>query len=137
MSEANKKLCREWFEEVWNQGRAESIDRLLAADAAVHGLGDVPNGPAGFKPFHAAFRDAFPDIRIGVDDLIAEGDKVAIRWSARATHNGNGLGFPSTGLPAQFTGMSIIRVRDGKLVEGWNNFDQLGMLQQLGVVALP
>ena len=136
MSEANKALVRRWFNEVWNEGRAETIDELMAADSRVHGLGDLPSGPAGFKPFHAAFRNAFPDMQITLDDLVAEGDKVASRFTATATHRGDGLGFPATNRPARFTGMGCIRVRNGKLVEGWNNFDQLGMLQQLGVVNL-
>ena|SRR5687768_11092344 len=137
MSAENKALVRRWFEEVWNQGRTATIDELFAADGVVHGLGDTMRGPAAFKPFHAAYRDAFPDVRIEIEDMVAEGDKVAYRWSATATHRGNGLNFAATNRQARFTGMGFVRVRDGKLIEGWNNFDQLGMLQQLGVVNLP
>src|SRR5262245_42446301 len=129
MSEANKALVRRWFEEVWNQGRAETIDALLAPNGRAHGLGDVPPGPAGFKSFHAAFRNAFPDIRITLDDVIAEGDLVAFRFSANATHRGDGLGFAATNRSAEFTGMGFVRVRNGQLVEGWNNYDQLSMFQ--------
>lgn len=137
MSEANKAIVRRWFEEVWNQGRVESIDAMFSADGRVHGLGDLPPGPAGFKPFHAAFRQAFPDMRITIDDVIAEGDLVAYRFTARATHRGAGLGFDATNRRAEFTGMGFARIRNGKLVEGWNNFDELGMFQQLGVVQRP
>ena len=136
MSEANKALVRRWFEEVWNQGRVESIDELYAADGRVHGLGDLPPGPPGFKPFHAAYRNAFPDMHLVLEDVIAEGDKVAYRWTATATHRGDGLGFAATDRPAQFSGMGFVRIRNGKLVEGWNNFDQFGLMQQLGVVNL-
>jgi len=87
--------------------------------------------------FHAAYRDAFPDVKIEIEDMVAEGDKVAFRWSATATHRGNGLKFAATNKPVRFAGMGIIRVENGKLAEGWNIFDQLGMLQQLGVVTLP
>ena len=137
MSEASKALVRRWFEEVWNQGRVETIDEMFAADGVAHGLGEPLRGPAGFKPFHAAFRNAFPDIRITLDEVIAEGDLVAYRFTASGTHRGDGLGLAATNTRAQFTGMGMARVRNGKLVEGWNNFDELGMFQQLGVVQRP
>ena len=137
MSAENKALARRWFEEVWNQGSAAAIDELLAANAVVHGLGQEMQGPAAFKPFHAAYRDAFPDVRIEIEDMVAEGDKVAFRWSATATHRGGGLNFAATNRQVRFTGMGFLRAENGKLIEGWNNFNQLGMLQQLGVVNLP
>ena len=137
MSAENKALVRRWFEEVWNQGREASIDEMLASDAVVHGLGPSLRGPSEFKPFQALYRSAFPDIDIQVDDVLAEGDLVAARWSGVGTHRGDGLGFRATSKRAQFKGLVILRVRDGKIVEGWNSFDQLGMLQQLGVVTLP
>ena len=74
---------------------------------------------------------------IEIEDLVAEGDIVAVRWSATGTHRGDGLGFAATGRHVEFSGMTFVRVADGKLAEGWNNFDQLGMFQQLGVVNLP
>ena len=110
---------------------------MLASDAVVHGLGPSLRGPSEFKPFQALYRSAFPDIDIQVDDVLAEGDLVAARWSGVGTHRGDGLGFRATSKRAQFKGLVILRVRDGKIVEGWNSFDQLGMLQQLGVVTLP
>ena len=137
MSVENKALVRRWFDEVWNQGRAASIDEMLTSDAVVHGLGPSLRGPSEFKPFQAMYRGAFPDIDIQVDDMLAEGDLVAARWSGVGTHRGDGLGFTATSKRAQFKGLTIVRVRDGKIVEGWNSFDQLGMLQQLGVVTLP
>ena len=137
MSIENKTLVQRWFSEVWNEGRADAIDEMLADDAVVHGLGADLHGSAEFKHFHSAYRNAYPDVTIDVDDLIAEGDMVAVRWSAIGTHRGDGLGFPATGRRAQFTGMVFVRIKDGRLVEGWNNFDQLGMLQQLGIVSLP
>jgi len=134
MVEDNKVLVQRWFEEVWNRGRQDAVDQLMAPNALVHGLGEAMRGPAGFKRFHAAYREAFPDVRIVVEDMVAEGDKVAFRWSATATHRGISLGFEPTNRDVRFEGMGIIRVESGKLVEGWNTFDQLGMLQQLGVV---
>jgi steroid delta-isomerase-like uncharacterized protein len=138
MSAENKALARRWFEEVWNDGRAAAIDEMLPPHGVVHGLGDEQmQGPAAFKPFHAAYRNAFPDVKIEIEDMIAEGDKVAFRWSATATHRGDGLSVPATNRRVRFTGMGFVRVENGKLAEGWNNFDQLAMLQQLGVVTLP
>ena len=138
MSAENKALLRRWFDEVWNQGRASSIDELLASDAIIHGLGPADlHGPEAFRAFHAAYRNAFPDIAIQIDDIVAEGDLVAVRWSARGTHRGDGLGFAATGRQTQFSGMVFARARNGKLIEGWNSFDQLGMFNQLGIVTLP
>ena len=137
MSSENKALVRRWFDEVWCNGRAAAIDELLASQALVHGLGPAMQGPEGFKPFHAAYRNAFPDVKIQLDAIVAEGNMVAARWSGTGTHRGDGLGFKATGRQIQFSGMVFVRVENGKLVEGWNNFDQLGMFQQLGVVKLP
>jgi steroid delta-isomerase-like uncharacterized protein len=137
MSAENKVLVRRWFEEVWNKGRAAAIDELLAGNSVVHGLGPNPQGPAEFKKFHAAYRNAFPDVTIQIEAMVAEGDVVATRWSGKATHRGDGLGFAATGKTVRFSGMVFIRVEGGKFVEGWNVFDQLGMLQQIGVVNLP
>jgi steroid delta-isomerase-like uncharacterized protein len=136
MAAENKALVRRWFEEVWNKGSADAIDEMLAPDAIVHGLG-ADMGQADFKRFHAAYRDAFPNVTIQIDETVAEGDMVAARWSGSGTHSGAGLGFAATGKHARFTGMVFVRVREGRLVEGWNNFDQLGMLQQLGAVTVP
>jgi steroid delta-isomerase-like uncharacterized protein len=137
MSAENKALVSRWFEEVWTNGRAELIEELLAADSSVYGLGPDLHGAAAFKPFYAAYRTAFPDVAVRIDDVIAEGDIVAARWTATGTHQGDGLGFPATGKKVRFTGMVFVRVANGKMIEGWNSFDQLGMLQQLGVVNLP
>ncbi len=140
MSEENKALFRRWFEEVWNQGRAEAIDEMFAEDGVAHGLADASGaelrGPAHFREFHRGFREAFPDIRVTVEDVIAEGDKVAGRCSARATHRSDSLGFAATDRRVEFDGMCIARVRDGQIVEAWNNFDFLTMYQQLGVIDL-
>jgi steroid delta-isomerase-like uncharacterized protein len=137
MSSENKVLVRRWFEEVWNKGRGAAIDEMLADNAVIHGLGADLHGASGFKPFQSAYRNAFPDVTIRIDDLVAEGDIVAARWSGTGTHRGDGLGFAATGRQVRFNGMLFARVERGKLVEGWNNFDQLGMLQQLGVATLP
>ena len=137
MSAENKVLLRRWFEEVWNNGRAAAIDELLAGNAVLHGFGPQPTTAADFKQFHTAYRNAFPDVTIQIDAMIAEGDIVAARWRAKGTHRGDGLGMAASGKAAEFNGMGFVRVTGGKIVEGWNLFDQLGMLQQLGIVNLP
>ncbi|HLL74783.1 MAG TPA: ester cyclase [Pyrinomonadaceae bacterium] len=140
MSEENKALVRRWFEEVWNKGRAEAIDEMFAEDGVAHGLSDAAGqplrGPAGFRPFFRSFRDAFPDTEVTVEDVIAEGDKLAARCSVRAKHQGDTLGFTATGRPIEITGMTFLRVRDGKIIEAWNNFDFMTMFQQLGALQL-
>ena len=136
--ETNKALMRRWFEEVWNQGRADAIPELFSEDGIAHGLSEDVNapmkGPAGFLPFHAQFREAFPNIEVVVEDMIAEGDLVASRCSVRGKHLGHSLGFAATNSPIEFTGMAITRIRDGKIVEAWNNFDFMKMYKQLGAL---
>src|SRR5687768_2677600 len=138
MSEENKALLRRWFEEVWNKGRSDAIDEMLAADGIAHGLSDDEanplTGPTGFKPFHEVFRGAFPDIEVEVEDIIAEGDVVAARCSVRGKHTGDHLGIAASDAPVQFTGMCFVRIKDGKIVEAWNNFDFMNMNRQIGVI---
>jgi steroid delta-isomerase-like uncharacterized protein len=138
MSEENKAIVRRWFEEVWNKGRSDAIDEMFAADGIAHGLSDDPEkpmeGPVGFKPFHAAFRGAFPNVEVVVEDLIAEEDKVVARCSVRGKHTGDHLGVAASNVPVEFTGIAIVRIREGKIVEAWNNFDFLKMNKQIGVI---
>ena len=136
MSEENKQLMQRWFDQVWNDGRTDAIDEMFAADGLAYGLMDNPTegiGPSGFRDLHTMFRGAFPDMTITVEDMIAEGDKVAARCSVRGKHEGDHLGFAATKTPVDFTGMAIVRIRNGKIVEAWNNFDFMRMNKQLGV----
>jgi steroid delta-isomerase-like uncharacterized protein len=138
MSEENKALIRRWFAEVWNKGRADAIPEMFAADGIAHGLPDDAanplRGPAGFLPFHAQFRGAFPDIEVIVEDQIAEGDMVATRCTVRGKHAGYSLGFAATQSPVEFTGVTITRIKDGKIVEASNHFDFMKMYRQLGAI---
>ena len=138
MSEQNKAVVRRWFEEVWNQGREAAIDEMFSAGAVAHGLGDSEldvRGPAEFKAFAANIRGSIPDTHIGVEDIISEGDRVAVRVILKGTHTGQGLGVPPTGRKVSIQGIIIVRIVDGQIVEGWNSYDQLGLLRQIG--ALP
>ena len=136
MSEENKQLVRRWFEEVWNQGRADAIDELFDADGIAHGLSDDPanpiKGPSEFRPFHTQFREAFPNMKVVVEDTIAEDDKVAARCSVVGTHEGNFRERAATQAPVEFTGITIVRIYNGKIVEAWNNFDFMTMYRQIG-----
>ena len=141
MSEENKALIQRWFEEVWNKGRAEAIDEMLAQDVSIYGLSDDKDSPmrgtSVFKAFHQNFRNAFPDIVVTVEDMLAEDDKVAARCLVRSTHLGDGLGIAPTQKPVELTGILIVRIEDGKIVESWNNFDFLSLHRQLGTITDP
>ena len=136
----NAALIRRWFEEVWNKGREEAIDELFGEEGVAHGLADETGsplrGPEGFKPFFRRFREAFPGIEVVVEDTVTEGDKVAARCTVRGSHEGDSLGFAATKRPVEFTGIAIVRIADGKIVEAWNNFDFMSMFQQLGALRL-
>jgi predicted ester cyclase len=130
-------LVRAWFHEVWDLGDETAIDRLMAADAAVHGLGMPIRGPEGFKPYFRTMRNALGDLEVQVLRTVVQGDLVAAHCHVVARHVGEALGGPPTGRPVEFFGMAIARVEGGKLVEGWNCFDFLTMYQQLGWVKSP
>lgn len=138
MSEENKALVRRWFEEVWNQGRADAIEEMFAAEGIAHGLADEQGGsvrgPDEFKAFHAKFRAAFPDIVVAVEDTVAEGDKVAARCVVRGRHEGDTLGLAASHAAIEITGITIVRIQDGKIVEAWNNFDFMKMYRQIGAL---
>ena len=140
MNDDNKKLVQRWFEEVWNQNRERVIDELLSPEGVGFGLAATDteiHGPAEFKPLVRNMRSALPDLHIAVEDTVAEGDKVAVRLRVTGSHKGDGLGFPPTGRKMDVTAMTIIQFANGKLVHGWNNWDQLGMMQQLGMAPGP
>ena len=136
MSEENKAVLRRWFDEVWNNARADVIEELFDENGIAHGLSADPanpiKGPRDFRPFHTVFREAFPNLMIVVEDMIAEGDKVAARCSVRGRHEGEFMGRAATQSPVEFTGIAIVRIKKGKIVEAWNNFDFLTMNKQLG-----
>lgn len=136
------QLVRQWFEEVWNEGREDAIDRLMAPDVLVHGLSgphgvSVIRGPQEFKPFFRTMRAALSNLQVHVIRTVVQDDCVAAHCHVVAVHSGEALGGPATGRPVNFWGMTIVRVRDGRLVEGWNCFDFLAMYQQIGWVNKP
>ncbi len=138
MSEENKEVIRRFFEEVWNKKNLAAIDELVAADQVDHELPPgLPPGREGAKAFISMYLGAFPDLEMTIEDMLAEGDKVSTRWSATGTHSGDLMGIPATGKQVTVTGLDINRVSGGKSVEHWGQFDQMGMMQQLGLVPGP
>ena len=141
MTKQHNTIPHRWFEEVWNKGRAEAMDEMLDPDVIIHGLvdsnGNEVRGADAFRSFYESFRGAFPDIQVIVEDTVAEGDKIAARCTVKATHSGKGLAVSPTGNSVEFTGMCMLRVKDERIVEAWNSFDFLTMMQQIGVISPP
>jgi steroid delta-isomerase-like uncharacterized protein len=140
MSE-QKKLVRNLVEDVWSEGKFEVVDRLVDARYIGHSspAGTETRGTEGYRQYFADLRAAFPDLHVSVEDEIEEGDRVVVRWTARATHLGTFAGVPASGRRGEVAGISIYRIADGKVIECWTNMDNLGLLQQIGAfpVAAP
>lgn len=132
----NVRLAKRWFEELWNQGRYEVIDELADERAVGTGqqLHDHPINLEQFRGFAKHLRDAFPDFHVEIEDTIAENDRVALRWRAKMTHSGKFLSYPATGKKVNISGITILRISNGKIVAGWDKWDQLGLLEQIGAV---
>jgi steroid delta-isomerase-like uncharacterized protein len=127
----NKEVVRSLYEVSLNTGNLDSLDRWIAPDF-VGPRGDV--GPAAFAATVVELRTAFPDIRYTVEDLVEEGDRVAIRWSWTGTHDGSFRGFAPTGKRISNPGFAIFHLRGGKIVRAWVDTDRLGFLQQIGAI---
>jgi predicted ester cyclase len=137
-TEVNKAVVRRFYEEC-NKGKEAAMtamEELYAAPSYVwHGPGVFPDlDRTGMKQMMPAFFTAFPDLHYTVEDLIAEGDKVVSRFTARATHQGEFMGIPATGKVVTYTGIYISRFAGGKCVEDWFSGDMLGLFQQLGAI---
>ena len=132
MSEHNKKMIIRWFEEVWNQEREEAIHEMLPADCIIHEGRSSAKGPAEFKLFFDRMRAAFSDIHVTCHETIAESDLVCLRWSVTMRHTGDGLGMKATGKQLQSTGFSMVRFANGRFAEAWQNWDMLGLMEQIG-----
>jgi len=135
MTEDTKRISRQVIEEVFNKGRLDIADELVAVGAVSHDPARPDSiGPEGLKEQVTGYRTAFPDVAITIDDQVAEGDRVVTRWTARGTHKGDLWGIGATGKEATVTGTTIDRIKNGQVVETWTNWDTLGLMQQLGVV---
>jgi steroid delta-isomerase-like uncharacterized protein len=136
MSEENKRLVRRLIDEVWNQGRLEVLGELVTSDFVRHDPSwpDEACGLEGFKQYAATVHTACPDGRFTIEDMIAEGDKVGVRWTFQGTHQGEFFGVPPTWKEIKLAGVTLLCVREGKFVEAWNGYDALSLMHQLGVV---
>lgn len=130
-----KATARRYIEEVWNDGNLALIDEMFAPDYINHApsIGQMA-GPEGIKQLIASFRNAAPDLRLTIDDMLAEGDRVVTRWTAQGTHQGELMGVPPTGKRITVTAIVIDRIADGRIVEHWSGRDDLGFYQQLGLI---
>jgi steroid delta-isomerase-like uncharacterized protein len=130
---ANKQMLRRFVEQVWNQGDLDAADKYFFPDMVDYGREPI-QGLDAFKELIRIFRVAAPDIRWQVDDLVAEGDRVVLRWTATGTHTGEYQGIPPSGKQIRVSGFGMNRIVDGRTIEHWRSFDELGMLQQMGVI---
>jgi steroid delta-isomerase-like uncharacterized protein len=138
--EENIKLMQRWFREVWNEGRIQTVYDLLAPDAVAKGQRGGESeirGPEEFAKFVQEIRAAFREVKVQVEDILGAGDEVVVRWSAIMSHTGDAFGVAATGKQVRTQGITIARFKDGRIIEGWDNWDQLGVLEQIGAFQRP
>ena len=136
MSDANKRIVQRVFEAM-NGGNLGTLDEVVAEGFVDHDPNnppDLPPGREGLKQLIGMYRGSFPDMRMTIEEQLAEGDKVVTRWSVRGTHQGELMGIAPTGKQVVVTGIFIDRIESGQVAESWANWDTLGMLQQLGAI---
>jgi steroid delta-isomerase-like uncharacterized protein len=136
MSEQNKAVARR-FLEIFEEGNLDALDEILAEDAVDHDPYN-PHGQEGLegaKKTISMYREAFPDVSFEIEDQIAEGDLVVTRWTGTGTHEGELMGAQPTGQESSVTGITIDRIEDGKIVEGWTQWDVLGMMRNIGAIS--
>jgi steroid delta-isomerase-like uncharacterized protein len=136
MATDNKKIDNRIFEELWNNKRLETADELIAPNFVLHDpQSPLPvKGAEAYKQFARYYFNAFPDLHFTLEHQLADDETVMTRWSCTGTHKGDLPGIPATGRPIALTGITCGRLVEGKFVEGWSNWDALGMMQQLGVM---
>jgi steroid delta-isomerase-like uncharacterized protein len=133
LQDQNKAIAKRAFEEILSQGHFELAEQLYAKDFVNHGLrlnATLEEDQAALKGWH----QAFPDVVVTAEKVMAEGDLVTVYWIARGTNTGTGNGLPATGKKVELAGITIWRILDGKIKEEWSAFDQLSMLHQLGLL---
>ncbi len=139
--EEHKAIARRFRENLWNTGDLDLVGRLFDRDCVVHArvplTTDFTRGPDAVGQLVLFYRIAFSDLRMTIEEIVAEGDLVVTRWNGRGRHTGDLLGLPPTGRETFTTGMDMLRIRDGKIVEGWVSWDVLGLIEQLAAPVLP
>ena len=132
MSDTPKELAAQWFERVWNQKDGSAIVALLAPDGVGHTEGGSVTGPEQFEELlHRPMLSAFPDIRLTVEGIVAEGNEAVVRWQASATHSGSFADIPPSGRPVTFSGMTWLRFENGKIVEGSDRYNLHSLISYL------
>lgn len=135
MNGRSRALALRWFDEVWNRQLAATVDELLAPEAVGHMEGVDVVGPTAFHEVRSALLAAFPDLRITVEDMVAEGDNVVVRWRAAGTHLGEAFDIRATRAAIAFRGMTWHRIVDGRIVEGWDAWNQGALIESLRAAA--
>ena len=139
-TEVNKVLLRRSVEEVFSaQGDIDVADEIFAPDYVGHNPTDPQDvrGPEGAKELASMYRSAFPDVRLSIEEQVAEGDRVVTRWIAYGTHQSEMMGIAPTGNQVRVEGITISHIQEGKILQEWELFDTLGLMQQLGAVPSP
>jgi steroid delta-isomerase-like uncharacterized protein len=137
-AQENKALVRRFVDEVQSRGNIDALDEICSPEFVNHSAPPgVPSNCEGVKQLTAMFRQAFPDSYFTVEDMMAEGDKVVTRKTFHGSHQGEFMGIPPTGRRVSMGLIDIVRIADGKVVEHWSMGDNLGMMQQLGIVPRP
>ncbi len=138
MERQNEALALRFYEEIFNRGNMAALDELVAENVVDHNLPPgMPPGRAGAAILFGSFRQAFPDLKVTVQDVIVPGEKVTAHGTMEGTHQGTFMGFPATGRRFTITWIDVMHVRDGQVVDVWHQEDFLSMLVQLGAVTLP
>jgi steroid delta-isomerase-like uncharacterized protein len=135
MSKQNKTLARRWFEDLFSRGNLDVANEILSAEFVDHLTHEDERGLEELKHYVSIYHTAFPDIQDTVEDIVAEGDKVVVRWTSGGTHQGESMGVPPTGRHVTFSGMRLFRIAENKIVESWVNIDERGLQEQLGAVS--
>ena len=133
-SEGIRRLVSRIPDEIWNKGELTACDDVFSLDYFGHlPMMDV-HGPEQFKQLVGAYRNAYPDVHLSVEDLFIVGDRAAMRWTSRGTHLGEMMGVPPSGNSIEIMGISLFRIENGKVAEEWEGFDTLKMMQQIGAI---
>ena len=137
--EENKALARREVEEIFSEGKLDVADEIYTSDFVDYDLvlPQTMNGPEEMKEYVRMYRSAFPDLRVILEEQVAEGNKVVNRWTARGTHQGEYMGISSTGKEVEFAGMHVSRIdEEGKIAENWEVYDLMGLMRQIGAAQL-
>jgi len=135
-SQANQDIVLRWFDEVWMRGNVEAYDRFAHLNCTLYlaGYREPLRGLAAVKQWAREYRAGFPDVHFTIDEVLARGSTVVLRWHSEQTHTSEYMGMPATGRVARTVALQMLHLDDGKFGEVWLMFDALGVLQQLGIL---